>query len=65
MAPSEEEMAVRLANLKGLPSDHYTKPTNIYKPPDTRTQVEKADDLLSQVEIRVIIFLHITNKEVT
>nr|XP_045600822.1 abscission/NoCut checkpoint regulator-like [Procambarus clarkii]XP_045600823.1 abscission/NoCut checkpoint regulator-like [Procambarus clarkii]XP_045600824.1 abscission/NoCut checkpoint regulator-like [Procambarus clarkii]XP_045600825.1 abscission/NoCut checkpoint regulator-like [Procambarus clarkii] len=48
--PTEEEMASRLAHLKGLPADHYTKPQGaIHQPPDTRTQAEKADGLLSQV----------------
>lgn len=48
--PTEEEMALRLAKLKGLQSDHYTKPSNhAYLPPDLRTQVEKSEDLLKQV----------------
>lgn len=48
--PTEEEMASRLAHLKGLPEDHYTKAsTAAFQPPDTRTQTQKASDLLVQV----------------
>lgn len=46
--PTEEEMASRLAHLKGLPPDHYNKPSIVHQPPDTRTDGQKADDLISQ-----------------
>lgn len=51
--PTEEEMASRLAHLKGLPADHYTKASAVatYQHPDIRTQSQKTDDLLSQVPI--------------
>lgn len=47
--PTEEEMASRLAHLKGLPPDHYIKPAIQHQQPDTRTEGQKADDLISQV----------------
>lgn len=50
--PTEEEMASRLANLKGLPTNHYTSSSmaGAYSCPDTRTQGQQADDLLTQVD---------------
>lgn len=52
--PTEEEMASRLAQLKGLPSDHYSRTSAAsaaYQRPDQRTDVEKTQDLLSQVQL--------------
>lgn len=46
--PTEEEMASRLANLKGLPPDHYTKPSMQHQRPDIRTDGQKANDLITQ-----------------
>lgn len=46
--PTEEEMASRLAHLKGLPEDHYVKPSIVHQQPDTRTDGQKADDLVAQ-----------------
>lgn len=47
--PTENEMAERLAKLKGLPSDHYTKSSAPVLSTDTRTDQQKADDLIAQV----------------
>ena len=48
--PTEEQVSARLAALKGLPSDYYTKPSNIALQGTVRkTQVEQTDDLLMQV----------------
>lgn len=46
--PTEDEMAERLAKLKGLPSDHYTRPSAPVRTTDTRTDQQKADDLIAQ-----------------
>ncbi|KAK7078212.1 hypothetical protein SK128_003329 [Halocaridina rubra] len=49
--PTEEEMASRLAHLKGLPSDHYSKSNataDAYQRPDIRTQGQMTEDLLKQ-----------------
>jgi len=53
--PTEEEMASRLAQIKGLPSDHYNQPQAAYQRPDIRTNVERTDDLLTQVMSEVAI----------
>lgn len=53
--PTEEEMASRLAQIKGLPADHYNRPQAAYQRPDTRTNVERSDDLLTQVMSEVAI----------
>ncbi|KAK3854602.1 hypothetical protein Pcinc_038938 [Petrolisthes cinctipes] len=49
--PTEEEMVSRLANLKGLPANHYATSSSAgaYNRPDTRTQGQQSDDLLVQV----------------
>lgn len=62
--PTEEEMASRLAHLKGLPADHYTKTSAIaaYQHPDTRTQSQKTDDLLSQVMEEVSLDARVPNQ---
>lgn len=54
--PTEEEMASRLAQIKGLPADHYNRQqTAAYQRPDTRTNVERSDDLLTQVMAEVAL----------
>ncbi|CAL4082342.1 unnamed protein product, partial [Meganyctiphanes norvegica] len=53
--PTEEEMASRLAQIKGLPSDHYIRTQPAYQRPDTRSNIEKSDDLLTQVMAEVAI----------
>lgn len=54
--PTEEEMASRLAQMKGLPSDHYNRQqTAAYQRPDTRTNIERSDDLLTQVMAEVAL----------
>lgn len=50
--PTEEEMASRLASLKGLPPDHYIKPAIQHQRPDIRTDGQKAYDLVTQVYLR-------------
>lgn len=51
--PTEEEMATRLAQLKGLPTDHYKTSQNTaaasYQRPDVRSQGQRSEDLLMQV----------------
>ncbi|KAF2353403.1 hypothetical protein FHG87_015840 [Trinorchestia longiramus] len=49
-APSEAEMAERLAKLKGLPADYYTRSSAAHPAlaSDNRSDVQKAQDLLSQ-----------------
>lgn len=46
----QKELEIRLAKLKGIDPAHYSAPPiTVYQPPDTRTDVEKADSLLSQI----------------
>lgn len=46
----QEELESRVARLKGIdPSKYSAPPITVYQPPDTRTDVEKADALLSQL----------------
>ncbi|XP_076064625.1 uncharacterized protein LOC143038866 [Oratosquilla oratoria] len=49
--PSEDEMAARLAQLKGLPqnSTRMSAAAAAYSRPETRTRVEQSKDLLTQV----------------
>ncbi|XP_064093185.1 uncharacterized protein LOC135205859 isoform X2 [Macrobrachium nipponense] len=64
--PTEEEMASRLAQLKGLPSDHYHKTQNSgasYVKPDGRTQNQKVEDLLEQVMGEVALDEHAPKPE--
>ncbi|XP_047484897.1 uncharacterized protein LOC125036367 [Penaeus chinensis] len=64
--PTEEEMASRLAQLKGLPSDHYARTSAAaaaYQPPDQRTEVDKAQDLLSQAMQEVSIESRVPNPD--
>ncbi|XP_053330501.1 abscission/NoCut checkpoint regulator [Spea bombifrons] len=52
--PSVQEIEDRLAVLQGMvPPSRTPKP--VYKPPDTRTQVQCADDLLTQLKEEVAI----------
>ncbi|KAM9294436.1 abscission/NoCut checkpoint regulator [Gastrophryne carolinensis] len=52
--PSLQEMEDRLARLQGrTPPSKASKP--IHQPPDTRTQMEKAEDLLTQLKAEVAI----------
>ncbi|XP_069806472.1 abscission/NoCut checkpoint regulator isoform X2 [Dendropsophus ebraccatus] len=53
-APSLQEMEDRLAALQGrLPPSRAAKPQ--HQPPDTRSQTQKADDLLTQLREEVAI----------
>ncbi|XP_066464745.1 abscission/NoCut checkpoint regulator isoform X2 [Eleutherodactylus coqui] len=52
-APSLQEMEDRLAVLQGRVPP--TKATKMHQPPDTRSQMQKADDLLSQLKDEVAI----------
>ncbi|XP_042236437.1 uncharacterized protein LOC121875807 [Homarus americanus] len=62
--PTEEEMASRLAHLKGLPADHYAKTSTVaYQPPDARTQGQRTDDLLSQVMEEVSLDSRVPNQD--
>ncbi|XP_066940447.1 uncharacterized protein [Macrobrachium rosenbergii] len=65
--PTEEEMASRLAQLKGLPSDHYHKTQSSgaasYVKPDGRTQSQKVEDLLEQVMEEVALDEHVPKPE--
>lgn len=62
--PTEEEMASRLAQIKGLPSDHYNRQqTAAYQRPDTRTNIERSDDLLAQVMSEVAIDASVPKSE--
>lgn len=46
----EKDIQNRLARLKGLdPSTYSAPPITVYQPPDTRTQVEQAADLMQQL----------------
>ncbi|XP_018007893.1 uncharacterized protein LOC108665627 [Hyalella azteca] len=56
-APTEDEMCERLAKLKGLPADYYSKPSPGHPAlaSDNRSDAQKAQDLLSQAmeEVRL------------
>lgn len=46
----QEELESRVARLKGIdPANYSAPPITVYTPPDVRTDVEKADALLSQL----------------
>lgn len=50
--PSEDDIAERLARLKGIePSKYKAPPIEVYRPPDMRTCVEQTVDLMKQMEL--------------
>jgi len=50
--PSEEEVRDRLDKLKGVPSSRPTA-TAHYQPPDTRSSVQRSDDLMTALSAEV------------
>ncbi|NWI64768.1 ANCHR regulator, partial [Todus mexicanus] len=57
--PSTQEMEDRLAVLQGR-DPPFQAPRQVYQPPDTRSLVQQADDLLTQLSEEVAIDEHYT-----